>query len=992
VTQSIAKYILLLLLLIQCPTVFSQTGIIDSLSQKLEQATTPKDKARLHAQLCKAVRKTDLNKALEHGQQALKIAEANNDNSNLALAYNNIASIYFSQKNVDEAASSLKKAIELRKQLDNKKELATSLKNLASTYFNSSQYDNAIDYYKQTSIVKKELGDLKGVNVCNYMVGNCLYFQGYYDRALQFYTQSMKKAEELGDENTVGGCLNNIGLIHQEEKSYDLAIEVFNRSLEINTKKDNKYGIALNMTNLASCHAGKKEYYKAIEYDSLALNLYQEINSPADIARAWTNMGNNYFSLKQYNKAETLLQKAIVLSDSLGQKWDHALAQVHLSGIYLKKGLLDQSIQYSIAALKIARSINARVVVKSAYDYLRQAYELKKDHVKAYEFAVKLYQLKDSLNNETKAKIISQLETKLKLETKEKEIQLLTKSNEVLEKDKVLLAKSNQLKDLSIEQKEAQQRYLVIFTIIGFAVSILLFLLYRYIRKSNKQLSIAKEKAESSEKIKQQFLANTSHEVRTPIHTIKGLTFLLEQTTNETEQEEYIHLIRSTTNNLLVVINDILEVSKIEAGKVTLEHIEFMPSALLKELQASQHYLAREKGIKLETNWDETIPLVLVGDPVRLRQVLLNLINNALKFTESGTVTITAKCTKKTNDKVTIDFKVTDTGIGISEEKLNTIFGSFSQAETSTTRNYGGTGLGLTIVKQLVELQNGSVSVSSTLGKGSTFSFQLDYPISEKQELEITNTSLSDFESLNEVTALVVDDHPTSRMVTENILNSWGIKTDIASTGKEAIKKVQSNAFDIVFMDIQMPEMDGFEATQNIRKSNTKTPIVALSSLGIEKDKEKCLAVGMNGYIVKPYEPSEVYHTILRFTNKEVISSNQKQLSEAPKGQHFDLNYLHEITNGDAKRMQSIIKSFLEQTPTILEELETGIKDRNIERIREQLHKLQPTLTYVGIAISEAELETLKIMSGEYQTVFDALKTNCENAIIELRKLQLETV
>jgi PAS domain S-box-containing protein len=372
--------------------------------------------------------------------------------------------------------------------------------------------------------------------------------------------------------------------------------------------------------------------------------------------------------------------------------------------------------------------------------------------------------------------------------------------------------------------------------------------------------------AENAVKAKQQFLSNMSHEIRTPMNAIIGFTKVVLRTDITDKQKEYLNAIKISGDALIILINDILDLAKVDSGKMTFEKTPFkMKSSIASMLHLFETKI-QEKNLKLVTEYDSKIPDVLVGDPIRLHQIILNLVSNAVKFTSKGKITVSVDLLHEDDNKVILKFAVTDTGIGISEEKIGAIFENFQQATSETSRLYGGTGLGLAIVKQLIEPQNGTIRVNSTVNKGSTFSFTLPFQKTKiETELETTLKEL-DTEVKN-IRILVVDDMPLNQLLMKTILDDFGFERDIADNGKIAIEKLMEKSYDIILMDLQMPVMNGFETTEYIRKTmNLKIPIIALTADVTTVDLEKCKALGMDDYIAKPIDEKLLFGKIVDLT------------------------------------------------------------------------------------------------------------------------------
>lgn len=394
----------------------------------------------------------------------------------------------------------------------------------------------------------------------------------------------------------------------------------------------------------------------------------------------------------------------------------------------------------------------------------------------------------------------------------------------------------------------------------------------RDLKETEEKLKEEKKKAESSEKVKQLFLANMSHEIRTPMNGILGFARLLQESNIDEEQRKYIDIILQSGDNLLVIINDILDFSKIEAGKVV---FEIMPFHLLDSINSTidlQAAKAEQKNIKLNVQIDQKLPVMVQGDTVRLNQILLNLISNAIKFTEAGEVNVSVTEVKQTMKDVVIQFSVKDTGIGIPYEQQHKIFEIFEQATTDTGRKFGGTGLGLSIVKQLVELQGGKISLKSKPGEGSEFTFRLRFlkditseqtadarqPVAPKPFVEGIKIGKGK-------RILVVEDNPINSLLVLKVLKRQGYETDVAENGKIALDKYHTNNYDMILMDLQMPEMDGYEATIKIRRSdtgNSNIPIIAMTAHTIKGEYERCMEIGMNNFISKPFRADDLYEKI----------------------------------------------------------------------------------------------------------------------------------
>ncbi len=506
--------------------------------------------------------------------------------------------------------------------------------------------------------------------------------------------------------------------------------------------------------------------------------------------------------------------------------------------------------------------------------------------------------------------------------------------------------------------------------------------------------------ANDAVKAKQQFLSNMSHEIRTPMNAIIGFTKVVLKTDLTAKQKEYLTAIKMSGDALIVLINDILDLAKVDAGKMVFEKTAFKLSASIAAMLHLFESKIEEKNLVLIKEYDTNIPEVLIGDPVRLHQIILNLVSNAVKFTNKGFIKVSINLVKEDDNKVTILFAINDTGIGIIDSKKDSIFENFQQATSGTSRLYGGTGLGLAIVKQLVENQGGEITMQSELDKGSLFSFKLDFFKTNAQADELQDNLDIDTE-VKDIKVLVVEDIALNQLLMRTLLDDFGFQCDIAANGKLAIERLENKEYDIILMDLQMPEMNGFEATDYIRKKmNLSIPIMALTADVTTVDLAKCNAVGMNDYVAKPINEKILYNKIVNLIKKTTSNSLKIKpmvmLNAVQNIKYIDLGYLTHRTKSNPVLMQEMILLYLEQTPPLIASMKTSFANKDWGTLKASVHKMIPSFSIMGMS-SEFEIMAKKVqefadtqqLSEGINELVTQLENVCNQSCNELQEVLL---
>ncbi|KRD10307.1 hypothetical protein ASE21_11370 [Flavobacterium sp. Root901] len=476
------------------------------------------------------------------------------------------------------------------------------------------------------------------------------------------------------------------------------------------------------------------------------------------------------------------------------------------------------------------------------------------------------------------------------------------------------------------------------------------------LRTKNIELAAQKKIAQRAVLAKDSFLANMSHEIRTPLNAIIGFTDLLAQTNLNADQRDYIDSVQIAQENLLLIVNDILDLSKIESGNLTIDTHPFNLKNTLKHV----YDLLKVKvpqNVEFNLFLDADMPENVIGDQGRLNQILVNLAGNAIKFTEDGEITISVKKTAETEDHYSLRFSVKDTGIGIREDKLTAIFERFTQAEESTTRKFGGTGLGLNIVKQLIELQNSEIQVKSKEGRGSEFFFTLTYK--KAQYIETTAKTISEYNP-GSLKILLCEDNALNQKLVKNVIHNFGFELDIAENGKIGIDFLLQNKYDLILMDLQMPVKDGYQTTNYIRNElHSNIPIIAMTAHSLVGEQERCYKEGMNGYVPKPFKQEILLEAIKTVMSKDITLIKKRKI---------DLSFLDQVSPGDPKFKQDMIDLFIEKIPGEVMQLNEAVSNNDYDAIMRLSHNMKSSLdifmlndlsNYLSIIEKEAKEEQL---------------------------------
>ncbi len=706
------------------------------------------------------------------------------------------------------------------------------------------------------------------------------------------------------------------------------------------------------MTDLASAESSVRTF--TITHDAEYLVPYQEAVSLIEEKISLLHeLTRNEMQKRRTDSFELMINKKyIVFNDLLNLREDDEVERI-----------LNEIIRNLEDREREAISDNEKSKISKLKELFRPQKAIKE------KTAQELEEIKDEIvklqrEQQLKAEIIRQKEfdlTKLDAEIMSNIRRLMTE----MEKYEAQNAKLREEKAASLSKRTT--RVITIITVVTFILLLVMaYLILTYLTNAarlNEEMSEARDKAEKLAKAKEDFLATMSHEIRTPMNAILGFSEQLEKTKLDTRQKKYIDTIKNSTEYLLEVVNDILDHAKLESGRFSFEHVGFKPTEVVRTVVDSFRNMAQEKNLELSFNVEGAIPEVLIGDPYRLKQVLFNLIGNAIKFTEEGQVEVVVKALLKSPSSTILQIDVIDTGIGIAEEKIEKIFEGFYQSDLSTTRKYGGTGLGLAITKRLVELQKGKIEVHSEENNGTTFSVALSFQIGEEKDLEETISIPSDPSVfLGKLSVLVVDDEEYNRMLLDAILVRWGMLIISCENGHQAISELNKNHFDLILMDVRMPEFSGLDATRHIRKKmsgeKAEIPIIALTAASSEEDIKKCKGAGMNDFLSKPFRESELFSTICSVLkidlsksgfNKELNNGVSRNGNKTATELDFDLSELERLGQGDEDFVPEMLRVFIQNTTDGLKKINESAEANDWDKTGLLAHRLAAPCRHLGM-------------------------------------------
>jgi signal transduction histidine kinase/CheY-like chemotaxis protein len=710
-----------------------------------------------------------------------------------------------------------------------------------SVYKDVAKINDSTDYYLEIGLFNKE--EKKSIS-----------------KAILFTEKAISFAKNKQQKNKLGIGYLQLATIYFDIEKNELAIDNYIRAINVFDKKNPTTNLALAYYGLGKCYLKKNKIAVAEIYFEKAASLYEELNFYEAIELINLQRGIINKEKKQFAIASEILKSVIenLSDDTFATTKTEAYFQ--LGEIEMATGKFTSAIDY----YNLANSSNSNnktdfSISKRIFKQLSVAYEKANNPKQSLVFLKKYSRITDSITNHFYSNASENMVDKTQFDEQLKKIEQLDKE------------KKSQQKTLRFS------KLIFVLSIALISIlSLLSFSLYKnnkiritsnkLLEEKNKELTIEKEKAEQASKARAEFLSTVSHELRTPLNAINGITYLLLQEKPKASQLNYLKSLEFSGSYLLNFINDILEINRLESDKIQVEKINFNLKELIENISTSFNEFIQENNTKCHLTIDSSISEYLKGDPTKLSQIVINLLNNAIKFSKNGDVWFTIKNIEESDETIKLHFEIKDNGIGIPLEKQEAIFDSFSQGSVEINRTYGGTGLGLSIVKKILELMDSTIHLSSESGKGSTFTFELLFDKGQKEVLK--SAPMTTVNSENKKVILLVEDNKINQMITQKMLENKGISCVIVDSGEEAIENVKTNQYDLILMDVHLPSMSGTEATTVIRTFDNQTPIIALTAISLNENKETLLSFGMNEVITKPFEPDHFYSVVFEYLAK----------------------------------------------------------------------------------------------------------------------------
>ncbi len=784
--------------------------------------------------------------ASAYANKAMELAQSLNMPAEEAIALNNMGLVYESKYDYTNAMKSFVNSLKINNKLDNKEGIATSKNNIGRVFYRQEDVPSALENLNAALGLRNSIQDKEGAAETNKTLGDVYLLKGFFGKAKNHYVSSMNQYIELNKIGEAADLASHLGKIISGVGDYEGALVYYRMSLDFNRSLETVSKIAEDYNNIAMTHFAQGSYDEALENNDVAYDIRKSLDDKIAFAESAKNYGMIYAYMGNKAKANDFLAKAVKMVTEIGNEPGTQYIYKDVSETYHKLGSYDKAYKYQVA---FADSRDFLFNKEKSTALL----ELTTKYQSEFQAEKKMQQIETLEKEKTySAKIryflLGMLGLGLMLmmvlfnsyKRKQRDNQLLKNKNEEINRQKEEIDGQN----AQLEEKNA-----TLDNLNGKLVNEMAE------RESIEQSSFARDR----------FLATMSHEMRTPMNIIIGLTHLLLEENPREDQVEHLRTLQFSANNLVVFINDVLDFSKIEAGKLSLENREFRPMKIYEDTRRRFQLPADDKKLAFNYNFDKMIPEGFFGDPTRLNQIITNLVSNAIKYTEQGSVNVDVRLHELKGEDAMIKLVVSDTGPGIEQSALDEMFRKFSGNTMDIFEGYANSGLGLAITKRLVDLQNGKIEADSVIGKGTTFTVFMPYKVVELEanpEAKNAGDNKKTFDHLAGNKILLVEDNQINQLVVAKMLRKLGMDVITANNGLEALDCFEVAYFDLVLMDIQMPEMDGYRATAEIRKQTDPrkrdVPIIALTASAFLTEKEKAKLFGMNDHVGKPFGPEDL--------------------------------------------------------------------------------------------------------------------------------------
>ncbi|MEO8774170.1 MAG: ATP-binding protein [Gelidibacter sp.] len=711
--------------------------------------------------------------------------------------------------------------------------------------------------------------DILKMRIQNYITqSNFETERGEYYNAKDNLRKALSIANQIGDKKSQGSIHTKIAKVQFIVEEPENALVSLTKAADLQREINDYANLAITYNVQGVLHASKKEYQTALDYFNSAKTKFQEEGLERLIAEVNLNEAKVYIELEDYKTAKSILEKTIILAKKYNQPGILSSAYINSGKVLQKLHNSNLAISMTQLGLELAESNNIPEYINDSYLTFSEIYQENEDYKLSNHYLRKHISLSDSILNIKRENLSPERKSQFITEYKDSEFKQM---------------------EVKLEEADASNNLTRITTILSIALitilSLLTLSLYKnnnirlktnnMLHKKNDELIIAKEKAELASKSKANFLSTVTHELRTPLYAVTGLTNMLLDEEPKPDQLPHLKSLKFSGDYLLTFINDILQINKIEANKVELDPEVFNLQKKVENVICALSNSAFDNNTKLHYEYDKNLPATFLADQLKISQILINLIGNAIKFTKDGDIWVRLTKLNHTADNYMVRFEIQDNGIGITKEKQENMFESFSQGSIQINRKYGGTGLGLSIVKGLIDILHGRIYLKSELGKGSSFFFEIPLTYAPEPVIDEKPKALNKINTLDltNIKILVVEDNKINQMITRKILNKMNLYCDVVENGEDAVERVKQEQYDVVLMDIHMPGISGLEATKIIRTFDKKLTIFALTAVTIEDKMHEFDEAGFDDIISKPFKQEDFEKKLYNVLKKNLKST-----------------------------------------------------------------------------------------------------------------------